>query len=188
MRRRSTVSPARVIAWAVFLLGTAAAFADFTVEKVETRVQDGMLVMDAHIDYAFSKVVLEALDNGVPLTLEVHIQLRRADAWIWEESLVDERLRYVIRYKPLSERYTVTRLPAEEGRSYVTRDAAITALGTIDGLQLVSKARLDATKDYLLEIHAALDVEELPLPLRPMAYLLPSWKLSTGWTQWPLKH
>jgi hypothetical protein len=187
MTQRPPVTPIVVMTLALVLLKTAAALADFTVDKVDTRFQNDMLVMDAHIDYAFSKVALKALDNGVPLTLDVHVQLRRSDAWMWEESLVDEHLRYVIRYKPLSERYTVTRLPGDDGRSYVTRDAAIAALGTVEGLQLVPKARLDAGRTYLIELRAALDVEELPLPLRPMAYLLPSWKLSTGWTEWPLK-
>ena len=172
MTQRPPVTPIVVMTLALVLLKTAAALADFTVDKVDTRFQNDMLVMDAHIDYAFSKVALKALDNGVPLTLDVHVQLRRSDAWMWEESLVDEHLRYVIRYKPLSERYTVTRLPGDDGRSYVTRDAAITALGTIEGLQLVPKARLDAGRTYLIELRAALDVEELPLPLRPMAYLL----------------
>jgi hypothetical protein len=184
---RCCLTPAVLVTLALMLLHAGRALADFTVDRVQTRIENEMLVMDAHIDYAFSKVALEALDNGVPLTLEVQIQLRRASAWMWEESLVDERLRYVIRYKPLSERYTVTRLPGEEGKSYVTRDAAIAALGSIEGFQLMPKAKLHRHHDYVIELRSSLDVEELPLPLRPMAYLFPSWKLSTGWTRWPLK-
>jgi hypothetical protein len=173
---------------ALMLVQVSPALGDFSVDSVHTHLDDGMLVMDAHIDYAFSKVALEALDNGVPLTLEVHIQLRRAGAWMWEESLVDQRLRYLISYKPLSERYTVARLPAQNNaRTYVTRDAAIGALGSIEGLQLVPESRLEVGEKYVIEIRASLDVEELPLPLRPIAYLLPSWKLSSGWTKWPLK-
>jgi len=143
--------------------------------------------MDARVDYGFSEEALEALDNGVPLTVEVHVQLRSKDAWVWDDSLVDQRLRYLIRYKPLSERYLVTQLPGDSGRSYVTRDAAIDALGEIEGLQLVSAERLeDGDGPFEIQIKASLDIEELPLPLKPMAYLLPSWKLSSGWTKWPL--
>jgi hypothetical protein len=160
---------------------------EFRVERVETQLENNTLVMDAEIDFAFSEVALEALDNGVPLTLEVHIQLRTADAWIWEDSLVDQRLRYVIRYRPLSERYMVARLPDEGGRTYVTRDAAIAALGDIQDIDLVSTDRLDTGKDYEIHLSVSLDIEELPLPLKPIAYLLPSWKLSSGWTKWPLK-
>ena len=160
---------------------------ELRVESVEVRSEGQTLVMNAQIDYAFSEVAIEALDNGVPLTLEVHIQLRPADAWIWDPSLTDQRLRYVIRYKPLSERYLVSRLPEDGGRSYVTRDAAIAALGDLRDLQLIGIDRLEDDTDYEIHLRASLDIEELPLPLKPMAYLPPSWKLSTGWTKWPLE-
>ncbi len=160
--------------------------AEFRVRTVDTTLVDDSYYLDAQIDYGFSSAALEALDNGVPLTMEVHIQVRSADAWIWDESLLDQRLRYRIHYKPLSERYQVTQLPGSGGRSFVTRDAAITALGEISGLQLTGRQRLAPDLGYEIHIKAALDTEELPLPLRPMAYLLPSWQLSSGWTTWPL--
>lgn len=162
--------------------------AEISVDDVRTRDEGDMLVMDASIGYGFSEVALEALDNGVPLTVEVHIQLRGAGAWVWSSSLVDQRLRYVIRYKPLSERYLVSQLPGDGGISYVTRDAAIAALGEIDGLQLASKERLrEEGGPFEIQVKASLDIEELPLPLKPMAYLLPSWKLSSDWTKWPVQ-
>jgi hypothetical protein len=166
--------------------GPAGARDDFTVEHFETRVERDRVVLDARIDYDFSDAALEALDNGVPLTLDVHVQVRPADAWVWQESLVDQHLRYLIRYRPLSEQYLVTRLPGSDGRSYVTRDAAIAALGEIDDLDLVHLNRLDPDERYEVHLRASLDVEELPLPLKPIAYLHPAWKLSTGWTRWPL--
>jgi len=178
----------RGLVLALALAVAANAGAEFSVAEVQTRDNGGMLSMDAQIDYGFSEDALEALDNGVPLILEVHVQLRDADAWIWDESLVDQRLRYAIRYKPLSERYLVSQLPGDGGTSYVTRDAAIAALGEIEDLQLVSADRLDPDHEYEIQIKAALDIEELPLPLKPIAYLLPSWKLSSGWTKWRLEH
>ncbi len=172
------------VLWALAAADQGAA--DFHIERVATRVEGDTLYVDATIDYSFSEGAVEALDNGVPLTLVVHIQLRRAGDWVWNDSLVDQRLRYVIRYKPLSERYLVSRLPGE-GTSYVTRDAAIAALGEIEGLQLASLDRLrEETGPFELHVKAFLDIEELPVPLRPLAYLLPSWKLSSGWTKWPL--
>lgn len=171
------------------MLGLVVGFAaeGFDVTDVRTRLVDGTYIMDAEIDYAFSERALEALDNGVPLTLEVHIQVRPEDDWIWDNSLVDQRLRYRIRYKPLSERYLVSRLPGENGRTYVTREAAVTALGEIKGLPLLDRTRLEPEQAYEVQIRASLDIEELPLPLRPMAYLYPSWKQSSEWTKWPLK-
>jgi hypothetical protein len=156
------------------------------VERVETRLVDGTFVMDAMMDIRFSAEALEALENGVPLTILVQIQIRRVGAWLWEDSRLDLQLRYAIRYKPLSERYEVYRLPGSAGRGFVSRDPAIRALGELGGISLIGADNLDPDTDYEVQIRASLDIEELPLPLRPIAYLKPSWKLSSGWSKWPL--
>lgn len=177
------------LALALILVMSQAAVAavHFSVVDANTRRADGSILLSAEIDYGFSERALEALENGVPLTILVHIQVRQQGSWIWDESLVDQRLRYRIRYKPLSERYLVSRLPGEEGgRTFVTRQAAIAALGELDNLYLVSDKRLDPDQTYEVHLRASLDIEELPLPLRPMAYLRSGWKQSTGWTNWPL--
>jgi Domain of unknown function (DUF4390) len=169
------------------ILAMPALAGGFRIESAKTHLDGETYVLDARILYGFSELALEALDNGVPLTIELHMQVRPRDAWIWEDNVLDRRLRYAIRYKPLSERFLVSQLPGEGGRSFVTRDAAIAALGEIKGLPLVGAARLDPNLSYEVQLKAELDIEELPLPLRPMAYLRPAWKLSTGWTKWPIE-
>jgi hypothetical protein len=174
------------LALLLMLAHAARAGEGFRVEQVETRRSEGAYLLDARIDYGFSERALEALQNGVPLTLVLQVQVRAANDWLWNQSLVDQQLRYRIRYKPLSGRYLVAQLPDDKGRTYVTREAAIAALGEINGLYLVSTDRLDPEQDYELHLRASLDIEELPLPLRPMAYLSSDWKQKTGWTSWPL--
>lgn len=102
----------------------------FLIKEASTRLEEGIYVLDADIEFRFSPEALEALDNGVPLTIVLHFQVRSADAWIWDDSVSDLRLRYAVRYKPLSERYEVYRLPGDRGRSFVSREAAIAALGS----------------------------------------------------------
>ncbi|NEV61008.1 DUF4390 domain-containing protein [Thiorhodococcus minor] len=171
----------------VLAVSTAALARDnFAIEELETRFEDARLYLSARIDFNLSDVALEALDNGVPLTFVYHIQVRRTKAWLWENSLVDLQLRYAIRYKPLSERYEVYHLPGDKGKDFVTREAAIRALGELSDIQLLSRDALEPDQDYEVQMKVFLDVEELPLPLRPMAYLKPSWKLSSGWSKWPL--
>jgi len=178
---------AMVLALTSLVCRQALAAEDFSVLDAKTRRVDGSVLLSAEIDYSFSERALEALANGVPLTILVHVQVREQGAWIWNESLTDQRLRYRIRYKPLSERYLVSRLPGEEdGRTFVTRQAAIAALGELDDLYLISEKRLDPDQAYEVHLRASLDIEELPLPLRPMAYLRSGWKQSTGWTKWPI--
>jgi hypothetical protein len=160
---------------------------DFQIRQVQIRQDQGAYLLSATVDFDFSEEALEALDNGVPLTVVVHLQVRRSNAWVWASSLLDQQLRYAIRYRPLSERYEVYSLPGANGRDFVTRDAAIRALGELTNLPLVSTRKLDPDQTYEVQLKVDLDIEELPLPLRPMAYLKPSWKLSSGWSKWPLK-
>ncbi|NKN32063.1 DUF4390 domain-containing protein [Marichromatium bheemlicum] len=182
--RWTTLILGALLAW----VSAAAAGEEFQVQRLDTRLDDeGGYRLSAEIDYAFSAEALEALDNGVPLTVLVHIQVRRSGAWLWEDSLADLQLRRAIRYKPLSERYQVYTLPDTEGRSFVSREAALRALGELLDIHLLSADRLAADSDYEVRLRTALEIEALPLPLRPMAYLKPAWKLSSGWTQWPLR-
>ncbi len=157
------------------------------VTRAEPHTANDQLLLDVNVEYNFSPKALEALDNGVPLTLEAHIRIRREGAWIWEENLLDKRQLMLIRYQPLSRLYQVVRLPHGPKQSFVTRRAAISALGDMDGLQLLAHEKLDAEDAYKLQIKVSLDIEALPLPLRPMAYLTSDWDLSSGWTHWPLQ-
>jgi hypothetical protein len=159
----------------------------FVVASASTRLQEQTYLLDVQVDYGFSETALEALDNGVPLTLEMQVQVRRKGAWIWESNLVERRQLYTIRYRSLPELYQVARLPEGPKQSFVTRAAAISALGEIHDLPLLDKSRLDPDESYLVRVQVSLDVEALPLPLRPVAYLKPSWDLSSGWSRWPLE-
>ena len=153
----------------------------------DAAVRDDTYLLDLDIRYDFSDAVLEALDNGVPLTLVVTAQVRRQGAWIWESNQADLRRMYLIRYQPLSEIYQVASLPDGERRSFVSRSAAIAALGEIRDLPLVKLDRLEADEEYLVRVKVELDIEALPLPLRPTAYLSRDWKLSSDWSEWPLE-
>ncbi len=170
-----------VLAWP---LGALA----FQVVKANARLDHGQFVIDVLIDYRFSEDALEALANGVPLTTEVHIQVRRVGAWIWEGDVVEFRVRGQIRYLPVSALYQVTDLDTGERRNFVSRAAAIHALGDLQGLPVVREDQLEKGEDYELKIKASLDIEALPLPLRPKAYISSAWNLSTGWTRWRLRH
>ncbi len=159
---------------------------DFNVRDVHTHLENGVYLLNATIDAKFSAEALEALENGVPLTIVIHFQVRCVKAWLWEDSLLDQQRRYVIRYKPLADGYEVYPLPGEHGRRFVTREAALRAFGELTDLALINQDRLQPDTDYEVQIKVFLDIEALPLPLRPIAYLKPSWQLASRWSKWPL--
>ncbi len=155
--------------------------ADYKILNQTCRSTEDAFVLDANIDFNFSDKVIEALQNGVPITLELHLQMRKKGAWLWEKDLMDTRLRYQIRYHALASVYQVIDLQTNAQESYVTREIAITALGDIQAMQVIKHEQMEKGKIYSVGLKASLDVDALPLPLRPIAYLSPSWNQSSEW-------
>lgn len=152
-----------------------------------TLGEDGYILLDADIHYALTETVLEALENGVPLTFETHVQMRRADAWIWESDVVEHRLRTVLRYRPLSGLYELRNLPGDQQLAFATRDSALGALGRIVAMPIIARDELDLDQEYLVRVDARLDVEALPLPMRPIAYWTDAWSIDSETWEWRLQ-
>ncbi len=169
------------------LLWTVAIHADtFRIDELKAVADTDSYQLEAQIAYTLSEEAREALNNGVPLTFEVHLQLRREGAWIWETDIIDQRLRYEIRYQALEGMYQVTNLQSTGKQRFSTETAALEALGNLSGVPLVQLQKLPQGENYTLSMHAKLDLEALPLPLRPFAYFNPDWRLQSEWKEWLL--
>jgi hypothetical protein len=60
-------------------------------------------------------------------------------------------------------------------------------MGRIRDMAIVERAKLDASKEYLVRLDSYLDVEALPLPMRPLAYLSSDWDISADTWEWRLR-
>ncbi len=170
-----------------WLLHFSAFASEFIIRDASSRLIGDVFVISANIDYQFSEVALEALENGVPLLVDVHVQVRRQGAWIWEKDIVDQHFQKQIRYLPLSSTYEVITRAGAEKSQFISRQAALSSLGVIDEYPVVKASQLEKGETYEMEIKTILDIEALPVPLRPKAYMSPDWKLSSEWSQWLLK-
>lgn len=149
--------------------------------------EQGVILLDADIGYELNETISEALENGVPLTFETHVQMRRAEAWIWESDVVEHRLRTTLRYRPLSGLYELRNLVGEESLSFATRDAALGTLGRIVAMPIIARDQLDLKREYLVRVESGLDIESLPLPMRTTAYLKRDWWFSSEPWEWRLQ-
>jgi len=160
---------------------------EFVIRELSTQLAEEGYLLDAQVEYRFSVRAVEALENGVPLTLEIQIELRRQNAWIWEQDVLKLRLRYQVRYQALASVYQVRNLQSGSRQNFVTRRAALDALGTLNGVFLIAEDHLLPGDAYQLSLRASLDIESLPLPLRPWAYLDPDWEHDSAWSRWNLQ-
>ncbi len=157
----------------------------FHVQKAQVRLEDGVYLLDALINFGFSDESIEAMENGVSLTVLLDIEVLKKNP-LWDNTVLEHQSRFRIGVHALSKRYVVRELETGETRTFRAVDEMAAALGMITDLPLFDENLLDAESSYSARVRARLDIEALPSPLRPLAYISPEWRLGGDWYEWPL--
>jgi hypothetical protein len=158
-----------------------------TIENERTLLVNGIYRASAHVVFDMDEKVQEALDNGVPLVVDLEIELVRKRDWLWPEQVVEHKQRYMMYFHALSRRYIVKDVNKDVQQSYRYIGDALNAIGDVYDVPLIAADELYAEADYRVRMRALFDVEALPTPIRLWAYFSSDWKLTGGWTQWRLK-
>lgn len=178
--------------WALLLLmpavwaGSAAA-AEFVVQSAETYLTDEVHHLNANIDYDFGEPALEALHNGVPLVVQLDIEIDRVRDYVWNENIAALHQRYQLGYEALIGRYVITNLNSGADAFYPSFDAMLEALGRIRDLPILDADLLSEDGPYQVSLRASLDLEALPVPMRIMGYFSSDWRISSEWFTWSLE-
>ena len=159
----------------------------FIVHSADTTLVNGVYTLNASIEYEFGRAVLEALENGVPLTLQLSIQILHPRRLLWNEEFTSLQQRYRLEYHALSQQYLVKNLNSGLQYNFHSRQDAITVLGAIVDVPILDQRLLTPGQSYIGRLRARLDIEALPTPLLLMAYLSPQWHLTSEWYTWPLQ-
>ena len=175
-----------LLALLVLLRATDIQAAGFDVIEASTRLGDGVYRLNAQIEYSFSEPALDALQNGVPLTIELLMEVRRRRSWVWDETVYSLVQRFRLEYHALSRQYLVHNLNSGERRNFSTRPAALRFMGRIHEFPLLDRSLLAPDRRYEGALRAQLALDTLPTPLRLFAYLSEDWQLTSEWYTWPL--
>ncbi len=178
------------VVWALPLaLWMPAAHADdsVSIREARTEVVDEVLYLNAAVNYRLSRPMVDALHEGVPLTILVNIEiLRQRDYWL---DAVVARLeqRSRLEFHALTQQYLLTNLNSGSQFRFPSLDAAVSVLGTIVRLPLLDRNLLDSHEQYYGRMEIRLDEEALPVPLRLLSYISADWHLKSEWYVWPLR-
>lgn len=175
------------LAWlAIWLITPVAGAAGFDVISAATRLEGDVYRLNARIQYRFSEATREALQNGVPLTIALDMEVRRRRPWVWDETVYALAQRFRLEYHSLSQQYLVSNLNSGERRAFPTREGALQHMGQITEFPLLDKGLLDPKERYEGALRARLDLDALPTPLRLFAYISDDWRLASEWRTWRL--
>lgn len=157
------------------------------ISDTRTLLEDGVYWIGARVEFEFNETLHDALHNGVPLLIELRVEVLRERRWLWAAVVAELRQRFELEYRALSQRYLVRNYSTGVQRSFPTMNEALEYIGNIDDLPLIDANLLEPDHSYKVRMRADLDVESLPTPVRLWAYLGSAWSLKGVWYQWPLR-
>jgi len=175
------------LAAAVFAQDRSDRHGYFDVRSANTRLVNGVQVLDARLQLVLSDEALDALNSGVPLTIELNIEVIRVRRFLPDALDAELTLRYELEYRPLSQRYIVRNLNSSDQESFATLYSALNNLGRIQDLPVVDDAILEADSDYRMRLQAVLSTQQYPAPLRILFFWRDQWQLKSEWYEWQLE-
>lgn len=175
----------------LLLFHTVEGWADnygFLVKRAELVSVGDSYVLNADVDYRFSEAAIDALEHGVPLTVVARLKIKRQrDYWL-DETVLSASRRFRIRYHPLAKTFQLLQENSGVPQNFAGLSALLDAMGEIRGWEVTPASALEKGNIYWANLAVSLDTEALPLPLRPVAYVSPSWYLGSPWFQWRVEN
>lgn len=178
---------------ACFLLSTGLAQDEadrpgyFEVRSAAARLVGGVHTLDARLQLVLSSEALNALSSGVPLRIELQLELIRVRRFVWDDAAAQLAIVNELEYRPLSQRYIVRNLNSGDQDSFATLYSALNSLGRVQGLPVIDDALLEADASYRIRLRALLNTRQYPAPLRLLFFWRDQWQLESEWFEWLLE-
>jgi hypothetical protein len=177
-----------VRALAVVLLAlfvdTAIAQQRMEVRSAYVEAHESVLLLNATVDFELPEGARRAMRDGVPLTLELEIDVQRGRRFWFDDTVATLVQRYEVAYHALSERYLVRNLNSGEQSSFATLEAALDFVRVIEDLPILDRALLDSQFRYEFAVRAHLDVRTMPDTLRFVLFWTDDWRQRSEWYRW----
>lgn len=158
---------------------------EFVINSAELVLTDKVYQLNARVEFEFSKDVLNAIENGVPLIIEMDIEFMKPRSYIWDKELASLEQRYQLQFHALSEQYIVRNINSGAQYTFFSLTAALQKIGIIDHLPLIDENLLsnNSGEKYYARIRTQLSFENLPVPLKLNALISRSWWLGSEWVK-----
>jgi hypothetical protein len=105
----------------------------FEVRSADLQLKDGVYHLNAHVDLPVSDAVRRGLAEGVPLTMELDLDIERVRQLLPNSRVAELTQRYHLQYNAVSARYILRNDNSGQQQSLSTIEAAIEQLSEVRG-------------------------------------------------------
>ena len=163
--------------------------AGFVIENLVYRSEPSQLVVNISTRLALNDTIEDALRRGIDLQFDLELSLQRHRLLIWNEQISKHAENIILRYHALSNRYLILDENQEQLSSFTDINQALEHFDELGPYTIMLPAKFEprANAAYYIAARIRLNIEALPLPLRPSAYLSSNWRLNSTWILWQVQ-
>lgn len=171
-----------------FLGGPAAAESNppFGVRTAYVQLVENVYLLSARLQLPLNGHLRDALKDGVPLKLEVELEVNGSRRFWLDEGVASLRQIYQLQYDAVSDRYLVRNLNSGEQSSFPTLDDALEQMTQISGLPVLDRALIEPGRRYEFNLRVTRDLGDIPQTLRVLMFWTDDWHRVSEWYTWPL--
>ena len=159
----------------------------FEVRSADLELKDGVYHLNARIDLPVGEAVRRGLVEGVPLSLELDIDIERVRQLLPNSRVAELIQRYHLQYNAVSARFILRNDNSGQQQSLETVDAALELLSEVRHIPVLDKALLSADRRYEASVRAKLDYGSVPFTLRVLMFWVNEWHQESDWYTWTLQ-
>ena len=156
----------------------------FEVRSADLELKDGVYHLNARIDLPITEAVRHGLVEGLPLTLEVDLDIERVRQLLPNSRVAELTQRYRLQYNAVSARYILRNENSGQQESLGTMDEAIAHLSEVHSLPALDKALIAADRRYEGRVKARIDFGTVPFTLRLLMFWVSDWHRESDWYAW----
>jgi len=175
-----------LVLWVSAAAGQEADPGRFEVLSAAVELKDGVYYLDAWLEYRLSSEAREALEAGVPLTIEIVVEFLLNRRFWFDDTQAGLRQAYQLQFHALSQRYLVLNRNTGEQTSFANLFSALNFLGRVTELPLIDATLLDPEERYDIRVRTVLSTEDFPGPLQLLTFWRRDWTLRSEWHTWSL--
>ncbi|MGA2343551.1 MAG: DUF4390 domain-containing protein [Steroidobacteraceae bacterium] len=159
----------------------------FEVRSADLELQDGVYHLNARLELPLSDAVRRGLAEGVPLTLEVDLDVERVRQLLPNSRVAELTQRYHLQYNAVSARYILRNENSGQQQSLATVDAALELLSEVRNLPVLDKPLLHPDRRYEASVRGKVDYGSVPFTLRVLMFWVNEWHRESDWYTWTLQ-
>jgi hypothetical protein len=156
----------------------------FEVRSADLELLDGVYHLNARLDLPISDAVRRGLAEGVPLSLELDLDIKRVRQLLPNSSVAGLTQHYHLQYNAVSARYILRNDNSGQQQSLGTIDEAIEHLSEVHSLPALDKALIARDRRYEANVRAKIDFGTVPFTMRLLMFWVSDWHRECDWYAW----